>query len=75
MLVVGVAGRERLLEDRRVRRDADDRVAIHHLRELAALENVAGQVVEPDALPVLTQFLQSRLRHLPFPSPLLFPIV
>src|SRR6185312_4461710 len=49
--VVRAAG-DRLFEDRRVRRDAADAVLPHQSRELAALKEMAPDVVEPDRLAV-----------------------
>ena len=69
LLVVRVAGGERLLEDRRVGRDADDGVALHHVGELPVLEDVPREVVEPDALAVLSELLKPCLGH--FLSPFL----
>src|SRR5262249_4710819 len=50
LLVVEVALGERLLEDGRVRSDADDGVLLHQPFELAALEILPGEIVGPDAL-------------------------
>jgi hypothetical protein len=50
LLVVGVALRDRLLEDRRVRGHADDGVVPHHPRELSRVEELAREEVDPDAL-------------------------
>ena len=64
LLVVGVAVGDRLLEDRRVRGDADDGVFAHQPRKLAALEQLAREVVDPDGLAELGQPLQrANLRH------------
>ena len=63
LLVVGVAGRDRLLEDRRVRRDAHDGVVAHHALELATVDEVAREVVDPDALAVLGELLKWGLGH------------
>ena len=57
LLVVGVPFGDRLLEDRRVRRDADDGVLLHHPRELAAPQQVTGEKVDPDALSELRQLV------------------
>ena len=46
--VVGGALRERGLEDRRVRGDAHHALGVDQLLEVAAIESIAGQVVEPD---------------------------
>ena len=48
LVVVGRA-EDRLLEDRRVRRDAAQRVLLDHPGELAALDHAAPDLVEPDA--------------------------
>ncbi len=58
LLVVRVPLRERLLEDRRVRRDAGDRVLLHHPLELAAVDEVAGERVEPDRLAALGDLVE-----------------
>ena len=50
LLVVGVSRGDRLLEDGRVRRHADDGVLAHHARQLPPLQEVAGEKVDPDAL-------------------------
>src|SRR6185437_5814192 len=50
LFVVGVAFRNRLLEDRRIGSDTDDRVLFHHPRELSALQQLSREVVDPDAL-------------------------
>ncbi len=50
---VGLAVGERLLEDRRVRRDADDPAVGHHLGQAAAGQPGPAQVVEPDRDPVV----------------------
>ena len=63
LLVVGVALRDRLLEDRRVRRDPGDRVLVHHPRELAALEQLPREVVDPNALAEGLELVQVRVRH------------
>ena len=59
LLVVRVALDERLLEDRRVRGHADDRVLAHQLLQLALMDQAAGEVVDPDALAQLGQLLQA----------------
>jgi hypothetical protein len=59
LVVVPVALRERLLEDRRVRGDADDGVLLDQLRERAVAEPLARERVDPDALPVLRQLMQT----------------
>ena len=65
LLVVPVAGRERLLEDRRVRGHADDRVLVDQPLELAGLEHLARERVDPDADAVLRELVQSAARHAP----------
>ena len=50
LFVVGVPLRERLLEDARVGGDADDRVFINGARESAGFDQVAREVIDPDAL-------------------------
>ena len=55
--VVRVAGSERLLEDRRVARDPDDRVIADQPLELPALDHLAREGVDPDALAELGQFV------------------
>ena len=59
LLVVPLARRERLLEDRRVRRDPDDGVLLHQSRQLARLQHLPRQRVDPDADPLLAQLMQS----------------
>src|SRR5207244_9044742 len=56
--VVGVASGDRLLEDGRVGRDADDRVLTHEPRQLATLQQLPGEEVDPDRLTELGQPLQ-----------------
>jgi len=63
LLVVALAVRDRLLEDRRVRRHADHGVLVHHPGQLSGLEHVAGEVVDPDALAERGQFVEIRIRH------------
>ena len=46
--VVGVALRQRGLEDRRVGGDADDAPGVDQVLQIAGLQPLAGQVVEPD---------------------------
>jgi hypothetical protein len=50
LFVVGVPLRERLLEDARVGGDADDTVFINGARESAGFDQVAREVIDPDAL-------------------------
>ena len=59
LLVVPVPGRERLLEDRRVRGDADDGVLLQQPGELAGLEHLARDRVDPRADAGLVQLMQS----------------
>ena len=63
LVVVRVAFRDRLLEDGRVRGDADDGILLHHLRELAALQHLPREVVDPDALAERGQLVEVRFRH------------
>src|SRR5947207_655333 len=60
LLVVAVALRDRLLEDGRVGGDADNGVVLHLPLELAGLEQVAREVVDPDALAERGQLVQVR---------------
>ena len=75
--VVVVALRDRLLEDRRIRRLADDSVVLHELLQRAGLEHVPRQRIDPDRLALRAQRVQVRLSHVPslFPSQPLFPTV
>ena len=50
LLVVGVAAGHRLLEDRRVRGRADDRVVVDQLLQVPAADRFAREEVDPDAL-------------------------
>jgi hypothetical protein len=59
LLVVPLAGGERLLEDRRVRGDADDRVLLHQPGELARLEHLARDRVDPRADSRFEELMQS----------------
>ena len=64
LLVVRVALRDRLLEDRRVRRHADDGVVAHHPRQLARVQELTREEVDPDALAVVGELVQwAFLRH------------
>ncbi len=56
LLVVGVAGAERLVEDRRVGGQAGPVEVADVARDRAVVDRVAGDVVEPEALPQLVQF-------------------
>ena len=47
--------RERLLEDRRVRGDANDGVVLNESREPPLVEQVAREIVDPDRLPKRAQ--------------------
>ncbi len=58
LLVVGVPFAHRLLEDRRVGGGADDRVPVDQLLQVPAADDLAGQEVEPHALPEGAQSLQ-----------------
>ena len=70
LLVVGISGRDRLLEDRRIGRDADHGVLLHHPGELARVQHVAREEVDPDALTKLGELVQLALfsHVLPFLS-------
>jgi len=59
LLVLEVSLRDRLLEDGWIRGDADDGVVPHHSLELAGLEHLAGQKVDPDALAQLRELMKS----------------
>ena len=63
--IVGGALRERLLEDRRIRRHARECVARHAPGELAVAQHRAVDVVEPDRLAGGVKILQ-RVRHRQF---------
>src|SRR5439155_18159110 len=70
--VVASALRERLLEDGRVGGHPADRVLLHHPRELAALEQVSGEEIDPDALAESRELMKAGLSHgsnRPFRSP------
>src|SRR5205085_7847708 len=58
LLVVEVALGDRLLEDGRVRGDADDRVIPHQPLELAGLQHLTGEEVDPDALAELRELMK-----------------
>ena len=68
LVVVVVALRDRLLEDRRVRRDAGDRALVDQLLQAAAVHELTREVVDPDRLPALSELLKSRFGHAS-PSP------
>jgi hypothetical protein len=55
LIVVGVAGTDRLLEDGRVRGQSGDRVLGDVARQRAVAEHVAADVVEPEGLAELVQ--------------------
>ena len=63
LLVVPRALGHRLLEDRRVRRDAADSVVAHHPLELPRLQEIAGEEVDPHALSERRQLMQARVGH------------
>ena len=63
LLVVGASLGERLLEDRRVRRHADDARRLHQPGERAAFEQIAREVVDPYALALVRQALERSLGH------------
>jgi hypothetical protein len=62
-LVVGAAARERVGEDRRVRRQAGDAELADVTVERPVVEQVAGDVVEPEALARLVQVLRRVHRY------------
>ena len=62
--VVPVSGRQRLLEDGRVRGNADYRVFVDEPLQLTRLEQLARQRVDPDTDAVLRQLVQSAARHM-----------
>ena len=55
--VVGVAGADRLVEDRRVGRQAGDRQLVDVARQRAVVEHLARDVVEPKALAEIVKSL------------------
>ena len=57
-VVVGVRRQEGLVEDGRVRRQAGDAELVDVCLQRPAREQVARDVVEPEALPVVVQFLR-----------------
>ena len=59
LLVVPVAPGQGLLEDRRVGRDPDDGVLVDHSLQLAGLEPLARERVDPDALTVFGELMKS----------------
>jgi len=59
LLVVGVAARESLGEDGRIRGDADKGVLLNGPRELAGLDQIARQIINPDALPERRELMQA----------------
>src|SRR5205085_8888740 len=61
-LVVPVAPTDRLIVDRRVRREPGDRELVDVALERPFREHVAGDVVEPDALAQVAESLD-RSRH------------
>src|SRR6185503_17862400 len=56
-LVVCLAGRDRLVEDRRVRGQAGDRELVDVALQRPVVEDRAGDVVEPEALAEVVKFL------------------
>ena len=58
LVVVALAVGQRRGEDRRVGGDADDVVVLDQVGEVAGLDPLAGEVVEPDGDPRLRQLLQ-----------------
>ena len=65
LLVVPVARGERFLEDGRIGRDADDGVLLHEARQLARLEHLSRERVDPDADTVRGELVQATLCHVP----------
>ena len=65
VLVVRVALRQRLLEDRRVRRDAGDGVVLHHPLQLARVDEIARERVEPHRLPARRELMRAVTSPLP----------
>ena len=63
LFIVRIAGGERLLKDRRVRRHAGEGVIANAAVELAILEYSAVDAVEPDRLPDVVKILQCVLGH------------
>ena len=63
LLVVPVAGRERLLEDGRIGRDPDDGVLLDEALQLARFEHLARERVDPDADSVLGKLVQPAACH------------
>ena len=63
LVVVPASGRERLLEDRGIRCHSDDRVLFDQPRELARLEHLSGERVDPDAHAVLRELMESAPSH------------
>ncbi len=63
LLVVPRALGEGLLEDRRVGRDPDHGVLVHQTGELARLEHLPRERVDPHAHTVRAQLVQSRCGH------------
>ena len=57
-LVIVIAVPDRLLEDRRVGGDPLEPVLLDHLGELAALQKIAADKVEPGRLSEIVQLLQ-----------------
>src|SRR5262249_28118276 len=68
LLVVVVAVRDRLLEDRRVRGHPGDGALVDQLLQAAAVHELAREGVDPDRLAALSELLKSRVRHAS-PSP------
>ena len=64
LLVVDLAVRQRRGEDRRVGRDADDAVLGDQRLQVAALQPLARQVVEPDGDARRGEFCQPFVGHL-----------
>src|SRR5262249_50124640 len=67
-LVVVTALGDRLLEDGRIRRDADHALLAHQAIEFSGHELPAADVIEPDALAHLEELFCSGLRHVSPPE-------
>ena len=67
LLVIGGRLGDRLLEDRRIGRDAGQAVLLHQLLEAAFVQELAIDEIEPDGLTGLTQRLQTVGHAVHFP--------
>jgi hypothetical protein len=65
LVVVPLSGGERLLEDGRVRGDADHCILVHESGEMAGLEHLSRKRIDPDADAVLRKLMQAATRHSP----------